>query len=121
MQRILSFHIDEIVIDPVAVGRAINVACSRNHTRYQVSGLCQTYENVIFAMEENNSNHKVKYIIAPFSGTSKSEVEADIYTRWSSGFSTKGLIRLPDSFLGLFESFELAACPDLHALSVNID
>ena len=34
---------------------------------------------------------------------SDADVLADLHTRWHSGFSTRGLIHLSESYLGLFE------------------
>ena len=116
MQRILVFSIDEVAVDYQSVGKAVNAACRRDHTEYQVQGLCQTNDSVLFTLEEKTSENNVRYIIAPFSGTSNDDVKADIYTRWSSGFSTKGLIRLSDIYVGLFESSEPNHLPELHTM-----
>ena len=108
MHRTLVFSIDEIGIDYKTVGRTLNSACQRDNTRYRIVGLCQTDDSIFFALEQMSpENNGFRYVIAPFSGTSNEEIKADIYTRWSSGFSTKGLIRLSESYLGLFESHNL--------------
>ena len=108
MHRILVFSIDEIGIDYKTVSRALNSACQRDNTRYRISGLCQTNDSIFFALEEIPYENGFRYVIAPFSGMSNEEIKADIHTRWSSGFSTKGLIRLSESYLGLFESRNLS-------------
>ena len=105
-QRVLVFNIDEFAIDYIAVAASINEACKRGGAKLKVTGLCQTFKNVYVPLGIDQSVVGVRYVLAPFSGTSGEEVEADLFTRWSSGFSTKGLIRLSESFLGLFEMEE---------------
>ena len=112
-QRIVIFSIDEIVIDVNAIAQSINDACHRDKTRYRVSGICQNHDSVLVSLEETNSQNGLKYVLVPFSGTSTDAIKADIFTRWSSGFSTKGLIRLSESYLGLFESNEINQVPEL--------
>ena len=118
-QRILVYSIEEIAVDYKAVAQSINCACQRDRTRYRVSGLCQTHDCVLFSLDEMSSRISIKYVLVPFSGTSNEQVKADIYTRWSSGFSTRGLIRLSDSYLGLFESGERKQVPELNELFVE--
>ena len=118
-QRILVYSIDEIAVDYKAVAQSINCACQRDHTHYRVAGLCQTHDCVFFSLEELRSRQEVRYVLVPFSGTSNDQVKADIYTRWSSGFSTRGLIRLSESYLGLFESGERKQVSELHELFVE--
>ena len=118
-QRILVYSIEEIAVDYKAVAQSINCACHRDRSFYRVSGLCQTHDCVLFPLEEMSSPISVKYVLVPFSGTSNDQVKVDIYTRWSSGFSTRGLIRLSESYLGLFESGERKQVPELHELFVE--
>ena len=47
--------------------------------------------------------YNIKEIAADYEGLSKDLVLADIFTRWSSEFITKGLIELSESYPGLFE------------------
>ena len=104
--RVLVFSTDDFAIDYIAVASSINEACQRGGAKLKVMGLCQTFRDVYLPLEKDQSVKGVRYVLAPFAGTSGAEVEADLYTRWSSGFSTKGLIRLSESFLGLFEIVE---------------
>ena len=54
-------------------------------------------------MEEIPGDTVPRYILAPFADVSKDVIQADIFTRWSSGFKTKGIIELYESYMGLFE------------------
>ena len=101
--RNIIFGINEIVLDYEGVATAVNTACQRAGEFYRVSGVCQADDCVFFPIEETIHHKEVRYVIAPFTGTSKKDIEADLFSRWSSGFSTKGLIQIPNAYLGLFE------------------
>ena len=45
----------------------------------------------------------IRYVLAPFSSIIDEDIIADLYSRWQSGFTTKGMIRLSESYVGLFE------------------
>ena len=101
--RLQIYNVKEIAIDYEGVSDALNKGCARNNTSYQITGVCQVGDTIFFPMEEAAQRAKVKYLLAPFSGTSRDKVQADIVTRWASAFATKGLIELSASFIGLFE------------------
>ncbi len=101
--RLQIYDIKEITIDYEGVSDALNKGCTRDNTLYRITGVCQVGDTVFFPMEEAAQQAKVKYLLAPFSGISRDKVQADIVTRWASGFATKGLIELSASFIGLFE------------------
>ncbi len=104
--RMQIYTTKEIATDCESVSRALNKGCKRDKVHYKISGVCQVNETVFFPMEKILDNDKFSYILAPFSGHSKDLIQADIFTRWTSGFRTKGLIELSESFLGLFELVE---------------
>lgn len=102
--RIVRYNIVDLILDPVAVAAALTKACRRDHEIYHVTGLCQTADEVVFALEATNATREpMRYVIAPFPGLSMEDVIADIWSRWGSGFTTRGLIRLEGEHLGLFE------------------
>ena len=110
-QRILKYNLDEIAMNYEEVGKSLNKACHRDNSRYKISGLCQTFNNVIFPAEEYHSDSDYYYILTPFIGMSDDEIISELHTRWTAGIVTKGLIRLSDSFLGLFE-VDRSSIPD---------
>lgn len=101
MPRIIRFGLDDIALDHETVAASINRACRR--TQHRVCGLCQTTNEVVFALEPSPGQPAVSYVLAPFEGDAPEDIAADIWSRWAAGFSTRGLIRLSASCLGLFE------------------
>ena len=101
--RIAQYNLKELILDHEAVARSLNESCCRDGRHYRVSGLCQTRDNVIFMLEEDPDGRTWKYVIAPFLGETEADIIADIYSRWQGNFSTRGLIRLANEYLGLFE------------------
>ncbi len=104
--RMQIYTVAEIATDSDGISRALNIGCKRDQCRYRISGVCQVNETIFPPMGKIQNNDKFSYILAPFSGHSKDMIQADIFTRWSSGFKTKGLIELSESFVGLFELAE---------------
>jgi hypothetical protein len=104
--RILRYSVDDIAVDPRAVALSITAACRRGPTRYRVSGLCQANQEVVFSLESHEGARSLNYVLAPFMGDSMEDVIADIASRWGAGFTTKGLISLSESWVGLFEAPE---------------
>ncbi len=101
--RMQIYNIKEIAADYEGASKVLNSGCKRNEIYYRISGICQVNETVYFPMEEIQNGNKFSCILSPFTGYSKDLVLADIFTRWSSGFITKGLIELSESYPGLFE------------------
>ena len=101
--RPLRYSIADIAIDYESISSALTDSCRRMGRGFHISAVCQTQDSVIFPVEKNGVKGDVRYVLAPFSGQTDTEVAADLFTRWSSGFTTRGMIALSDSFLGLFE------------------
>jgi hypothetical protein len=101
--RFVQFSIDELAIDQGSISDALNEACSRDDSHYRITGVCQTTDAVIFPLEEVENGDRWHYVLSAFTDIDDDDVIADICSRWKSGFTTKGLIKLNHSFLGLFE------------------
>jgi hypothetical protein len=101
--RPLRYSLADIAIDYDEISGALTDSCRRMGQGFHISAVCQTQDSVIFPVERNGHKGNVRYILAPFSGQTDTEVSADLLTRWSSGFTTRGMVALSDSFLGLFE------------------
>ena len=101
--RVVQYGLREFVLSPEDVAASLNVACQRDHRHYRVSGLCQTRDEVIFLLEDDPEQRRWEYVLAAFPGESAEEVAGEIQSRWQGQFSTRGLVRLTDQFLGLFE------------------
>ena len=98
--KVTKFSIADLALDYELVAKCLNQHC--RHGQYRVGGLCQTETSVFFSFETNFEAPR-QYVLAPFTACSDADILADLDTRWHSGFSTRGLIRLSDSYLGLFE------------------
>ncbi len=101
--RVVQYNIEELIIDYDAVAESLNKACHRDHRQYRMSGTCQGIDDVIFVFEEDYEGTEWSYVIKPFPGQTAAEIKAEIHTRWQGRFSTRGLIRLTDMYLGVFE------------------
>ena len=98
--KVTKFSIADLALDYELVAKSLNRHC--HNGQYRVSGMCQTETSVFFSLEINFEAPR-QYVLAPFTACSDADVLADLHTRWHSGFSTRGLIRLSESYLGLFE------------------
>jgi hypothetical protein len=103
--RILIYSIQDLAIDYEGIAVELTKVCRSHPDIYRISGVCQSRDKVYFPIETTNMQVEPTYILAPFSGMSDAQVEADLFIRWSGGFNTKGLIKMTESYLGLFESF----------------
>ncbi len=103
--RILIYSLDDLAIEYEDIAIALTKICAYRDAEYKISGVCQTRDRVYFPLEINEDKIHPTYILAPFSGLSDAQVEADLFSRWTAGFNTKGLIRMTESYLGLFECF----------------
>ena len=101
--KIIAVAVDEIAVDYEDVARRLNRQCVANGKCYKVSGVCQTLKNVFFTFEDYPAQQSIRYVLAPFSSIIDEDIIADLYSRWQSGFTTKGMIRLSESYVGLFE------------------
>ena len=98
--KVTKFSITDLALDYELVAKCLNRHC--HNGQYRIGGLCQTETSVFFSLEINFEAPQ-QYVLAPFTACSDADVLADLHTRWHSGFSTRGLIRLSESYLGLFE------------------
>ncbi len=101
--RILHVPLSEITLDPDDTARRLTQACAANGQRLRVNAVCQTGAAVIFYLEADAGPARYQYVMAPFSGATDEHVLADLHARWQGGFSTRGLVRVDDLWLGLFE------------------
>jgi hypothetical protein len=101
--RPLCYSLADIAFDYEAISAALTASCQRMGQGFYISAVCQTQDSVIFPVERNGHKGKVRYVLTPFAGQTHREVSEDLFTRWSSGFTTRGLVALSDSYLGLFE------------------
>jgi hypothetical protein len=100
--KVIKFARDDIAIDYEHITKCINRHCRNGGGDFRVSGLCQTASSVFFSLEHADGG-PWQYVLAPFTSCSDDDVLDDLDVRWHSGFSTKGLIRLSASYIGLFE------------------
>lgn len=102
--RVAQFHLDDFVLDHDAVAESLNQACHRDHCHYRISGICQTLnDRVVVVFEEDYEGRDWRYVIKPFSGETAADVVGEVHSRWQGKFSTKGLIQLNGQALGIFE------------------
>ncbi|OVE77832.1 hypothetical protein BVX99_01585 [bacterium F16] len=105
--RVAQYHLDDFILDYDSVAESLNSACHRDHRHYRISGICQSLnDHVVFIFEEDYNGHKWTYVIKPFSGETATEIAGDVHSRWQGKFATKGLIQLNGQALGVFEHAE---------------
>ena len=102
--RIVQYHLDDFVSDCESVESSLNDACRRDRRHYRISGICQALnDRVVFVFEEDSSNEEWTYVVRPFDGETSADIVGEIHSRWQGKFSTKGLVQLSGSSLGIFE------------------
>lgn len=102
--RLITFPITELILDPEAIAQQLTHACVRRtgNGRYHVTGVCQSRDHVCFPCEEAGEGPTLRYVIVPVNADTTEELSADLHTRWASGFSTLGIIYLPEGYLGVY-------------------
>ena len=90
MNKILQISIDDIIIDPAGQSEMITESCSRETSSMIVTGLCQVGDKLLLALEQNETEEGLKYILAPFNSENIDEIIAEISSRYFSGFSLIG-------------------------------
>ena len=105
--RVAQFHLDDFVLDYDSIADSLNDACHRDHKRYRISGVCQSLDDrVVVVFEQDYDGRDWRYVIKPFCGETAAEITGDVHSRWQGKFSTKGLIQLSGQALGIFEQAE---------------
>ena len=103
--RVVQYHLDDFVTDSESVEASINEACRRDHRRYRMSGVCQTMDDrVVFLFEEDATGEDWNYVVKPFAGETAADVVGEVHSRWQGKYSTRGLVQLNQTALGIFES-----------------
>jgi hypothetical protein len=102
--RIVQYHLDDFISDCESVESSLNDACKRDHRQYRISGICQALnDRVVFVFEEDPSGNQWSYVVRPFSGETSADIVGEVHSRWQGKFSTKGLVQLSGTSLGIFE------------------
>ena len=104
MQRIISYTIADIAMDPKEIARSLNHACGDHHDHYRICGISQIDEGVHFILlPTKDCFAKESYVIAPLEDLSDDGIFSELETRWESGFNTIGNIQLDsNTYLALY-------------------
>ena len=107
MNRILKFHVDEIVLDPEEASKTLNAAC-KHARKMKLTGCCQADSTIIVSFEETAAPTRFQHLFAPFADSSENGVIDEINSRYTYGFTAVASFRAGESVWGLF-SFDPAA------------
>ncbi len=103
MQRVVSFSLDDLVVDSDGVIETLNNACTHRHDHYRVSGICQLENKIYFVLLPLDSGEKMRdYIMVPAEDVSHDGFVDMLHTRWSSGFDLIGSVQLYETTMVLF-------------------
>lgn len=96
MQRILSYHIDDLAVDPQDVIHAVNDACTHRGVEYKVRGVCQIEDHVFFVLLplEDKEREEEYVLVAKSDPPSRDEMIAILNDRWHADFDTVGSIQV---------------------------
>ena len=101
MNKISKLTTDEIIIDPAGQSEMITSACNHN-TKMYVTGLCQSGDYILIALEEWNDINNLSYILAPFDSLNVDDIITEISKRYFAGFSLIGGFELKSDKWALF-------------------
>ena len=105
MNKIVQLDIDDIVLDPAAMGEMLT-DCLKRRRMVALAGACDIGGMLIVSFEDAPVRVKSEIVFAPFSDTSSDGVSAEIVSRYNSGFSLRASFRHGETVWGLFEHSE---------------
>jgi hypothetical protein len=104
MQRILTYHIDDLAVDHKSVIETVNNACTHRETEYKVRGVCQIDDHVFFILLPLVEHEKEEeYVLVPKAELPPpDEMIAILNDRWHAGFDTIGSIQVYETPMMLY-------------------
>ena len=104
MQKVISFSVSDLVIDPDGVADVLTKACSKRRGDYRVRGVCQTADNVFFVLLPVAASEAAEsYVIAPLSDVTGDGMTSMLSARWAAGFNALGTVDMgEDSYLMVY-------------------
>lgn len=105
MNKIVQINIDDIVLDPEAMGEMLT-DCLKRRRMVRLAGACDIGGMLIVSFEDSPVRVKSELVFAPFADTSCDGVSSEISSRYTSGFSLRSSFRHVDAVWGLFEQTE---------------
>jgi hypothetical protein len=104
-QRIITFALDDLAVDPDSVVDALNDACTHRHEHYRIRGVCQLDQKIYFVLLSLDANEPARsYVLTSIDDISSDGFVAMLENRWASNFDTVGTIKVYDTVMALFES-----------------
>ena len=104
MNKIIQINVDDIIIDPAGISEMITNACCHK-IRMQVSGVCQTGDNILIVLDEESFCEKeYQYILAPFESGNVNDITGEISSRYFSGFFFVGGLDIKSEKWALFRT-----------------
>jgi len=103
MQKIVSFAVDDIVVDPEGVTTTLNAACNHRSEARRVRAVCQVGETVFFVLSPlfPQESH-AEYRLVTVEDTTWDGFSALLEERWTGGFDPVGAIKLYETTMVLF-------------------
>lgn len=103
-QRIVTFSVDDIAVDPDGVMASLNDACCHRHDHYRIHGMCQVATEVFYVLLPLAAHEKARtYVMVPVDDISYDGFVSLLNERWSGGFDIIGTIQVYDTTYALFE------------------
>gem|GEM_PF-1223644 len=93
MQKIMTFAIDDLIIDPQSVADQLTKLCSTHRPRYRVRGLCRIEDCVYFVLHAATATEpREQCVFAPIEDVSNDGFTSMLDQRWAAGFNSIGTI-----------------------------
>jgi len=95
MQKIVTFPVADLSLDPKSAADALNRACNKRTHHYRVQGVCQIDELVYFVLRPRPTNSPAEtYVLVPADHGATGDFADVLLERWSAGFNALGTVRL---------------------------
>jgi hypothetical protein len=104
MQRILTYHIDDLAVDHKDVMATVNAACTHRGVEYTVRGVCQVEDHVYFILLPlEDKEREEEYVLVPKADPpSRDEMIAILNDRWNNNFDPVGSIQVYETPMILY-------------------
>lgn len=97
MQKILTYHVNDLAFDPDSIAETITRTCAAKTGPYRVRGVCHLGDQALFILLPLENREKPEtYHLVLLQDTSSPGVISELEQRWEAGFDCTGCIPFGD-------------------------